>query len=75
MRSNMTNMKPIIETQADADLLNWLVSTGVTHKAIEHAAEKISERGQRPYPSNIAKFYGRKIADFRRHSDPGKNPK
>jgi hypothetical protein len=36
---------------------------GVTKAAIENAADRIAARGQRPYPSNILKFFGYQIED------------
>ncbi|MCG5501907.1 hypothetical protein [Ectothiorhodospira lacustris] len=57
-------MQPIIQSDRDRHQLNWLIQEkGVTKAAIENAADRIAARGQRPYPSNILKFFGYRIEE------------
>lgn len=52
-------MQPIVSNETDRMMLNYLIRNGLaTRQAIENAADKISRRGQKPYPSNVCKFFG-----------------
>jgi len=63
-------MKPIIQSDRDRDMLNWLIlSKGITRAAIEAQAENIAASGKKAYASNIVKSFGFSIFDVEKRTE------